>query len=330
MSERVKRHFMRAMAGLVLVLAFAAVTKAYAQEYPSKPLRMIVSFPPGGSTDIVARLMAHKLTEALGQQVIVDNRPGGAGGIIGHNLAAKAPADGYTLLMTTSITFTASAALYKNLPYDVLTDFEAVTLVASVPLALVVHPSLPTRSVKELIALAKAKPAQLNYASFGIGTSGHLAMEMFKLMAGVDITHIPYKGGGPALTGLISGEVQALIIATVGALPHVKSGRIRLLALTSATRSPELPDIPTVAETLPGYEVVLWYGLFTPAGTPKSVIGRLNKDAVKILQSHEMQKRFAVQGGWTVGNSPEEFQKIVRSDVATWTNVVKEAGIKVE
>ena len=325
-----KRHFFETMAGLALVLAFATVTNAYAQQYPSKPLRMIVSFPPGGSTDIVARAIAQKLTEALGEQVIVDNRPGGAGGIIGHNLAAKAPADGYTLLMTTSITFAASAALYKNLPYDVLTDFDPVTMVASLPLALVVHPSLPTRSVKELIALAKAKPAQLNYASFGVGTSGHLAMEMFKLMAGVNITHVPYKGGGPALTGLIGGEVQALIISSVGALPHVKSGKLRLLALTSATRSADVPDIPTVAETLPGYEVALWYGLFTPAGTPKSVIGRLNKDTVKIVQSHEMQKRFATEGGRTVGNSPEEFQRIVRSDVATWAKVVKEAGIKVE
>ncbi len=325
-----KRHFVGAVTGLALVLVFAAVTEARAQQYPSKPLRMIVSFPPGGTTDIVARLIAQKLTEALGEQVIVDNRPGGAGGIIGHNLAVKAPADGHTLLMTTSITFAASAALYKNLPYDVLTDFDAVTMVASLPLALVVHPSLTARSIKDFIALAKAKPGQLNYGSFGVGTSGHLAMEMFKLMGGMNITHVPYKGGGPALTGLISGEIQAIIIATVGALPHVKSGKLRLLALTSATRSAALPDIPTVAETLPGYEVVLWYGLFTPAGTPNAVIGRLNKEAVKIVKSQEMRKRFASEGGWSVGNSPEEFKKIVRSDVATWTKVVKEAGIKAE
>ncbi|OFZ93165.1 MAG: hypothetical protein A3F74_11985 [Betaproteobacteria bacterium RIFCSPLOWO2_12_FULL_62_58] len=326
-----KRYFMRAAAVLALVLAVAGVTSAYAQQYPGRPIRMIVPFPPGGSTDIVARVVAQKLSEALGQQVIVDNRGGGAGGIIGTDLAAKAPADGYTLLMSSTITYSVGAALYKNkLPYNVLTDFEAVTMISTVPLALVVHPSLPARSVKELIALAKAKPAQINYASFGIGTSGHLAMEMFKLMAGVDIVHVPYKGGGPALIGLIGGEVQTLFISTVAALPHVKSGKLRAVALTSLTRSANLPDIPTVAETVSGYEVVVWYGLFAPAGTPNSVIGRLNKETVRAVQSRDMQERFAAEGGRTVGNTPEQFQEIIKADVAKWAKIVKDAGITVE
>lgn len=325
-----KRFFPRATMVFALVLAFAGAASAYAQQYPGRPIRMIVPFPPSGSTDIMARVLAQKLTERLGQQVIVDNR-GGAGGRIGMELAAKAPPDGYTLMMSTSITHTVGVSLYSKLPYNVLTDFAPITMAASVPLLVVVNPSVPARSVKELIVLAKASPGQLNYASPGNGTSGHLAAEMFKSMASVDIVHVPYKGGGPAVMDLIGGQVQMLILSAVATLPHVKSGKLKALALTSLTRSPDLPNIPTVSESgLPGYEVVLWYGVFAPAKTPKAIVTRLNQDVVKIMQSPEMGARLASEGGRPVGNTPEQFQEIIKADVAKWAKIVKDADIKVE
>ena len=325
-----KRFFPRAAVVFALVLAVAGAPGAYAQQYPGRPIRMIVPFPPSGSTDIMARVLAQKLTERLGQQVIVDNR-GGAGGTIGMELAAKAPPDGYTLMMSTSITHTVGVSLYSKLPYNVLTDFAPITMAASVPLLVVVNPSVPARSVKELIALAKARPGQLNYASPGNGTSGHLAAEMFKSMAGVDVVHVPYKGGGPAVMDLIGGQVQMLILSAVATLPHVKSGKLRALALTSLTRSPDLPNIPTVSESgLPGYEVVLWYGVFAPAKTPKAIVTRLNQDVVRIMQSPEIGARLASEGGRPVGNTPEQFQEIIKADVAKWAKIVKDAGIKVE
>ncbi|OFW30240.1 MAG: hypothetical protein A3H97_00400 [Acidobacteria bacterium RIFCSPLOWO2_02_FULL_65_29] len=325
-----KRFFPRAAVVFALVLAVAGAPGAYAQQYPGRPIRMIVPFPPSGSTDIMARVLAQKLTERLGQQVIVDNR-GGAGGTIGMELAAKAPPDGYTLMMSTSITHTVGVSLYSKLPYNVLTDFAPITMAASVPLLVVVNPSVPARSVKELIALAKARPGQLNYASPGNGTSGHLAAEMFKSMAGVDVVHVPYKGGGPAVMDLIGGQVQMLILSAVATLPHVKSGKLRALALTSLTRSPDLPNISTVSESgLPGYEVVLWYGVFAPAKTPKAIVTRLNQDVVRIMQSPEIGARLASEGGRPVGNTPEQFQEIIKADVAKWAKIVKDAGIKVE
>ena len=325
-----KRFFPRAAVVFALVLAVAGAPGAYAQQYPGRPIRMIVPFPPSGSTDIMARVLAQKLTERLGQQVIVDNR-GGAGGTIGMELAAKAPPDGYTLMMSTSITHTVGVSLYSKLPYNVLTDFAPITMAASVPLLVVVNPSVPARSVKELIALAKARPGQLNYASPGNGTSGHLAAEMFKSMAGVDVVHVPYKGGGPAVMDLIGGQVQMLILSAVATLPHVKSGKLRALALTSLTRSPDLPNISTVSESgLPGYEVVLWYGVFAPAKTPKAIVTRLNQDVVRIMQSPEIGARLASEGGRPVGNTPEQFQEIIKADVAKWAKIVKDAGITVE
>lgn len=313
------------------VVSFAAfIPEGFAEPYPNRPLRMIVPFPPGGSTDIMARLVAQKLSEKLGQQVIVDNR-GGAGGTIGMNMAAKAAPDGYNLMMSTSITHTVGASLYSKLPYNVLTDFAPITLAASVPLLLVVNPAVPAKSVKELIQLAKEKPGQLNYASPGSGTSGHLAAEMFKSMADVDIVHVPYKGGGPAVVDLIGGQVQMLILSAVATLPHVKSGKLRALAVTGSTRSPNLPDIPTVSESgLPGYEVVLWYGVSAPAKTPAAIIDRLNKDLVSIMQSPEMRERLAREGGRPVGTTPQEFEKIIRADVEKWSKVVAKAGIKAE
>ncbi|MGQ0525189.1 MAG: Bug family tripartite tricarboxylate transporter substrate binding protein [Betaproteobacteria bacterium] len=318
------------IAGLVAAAFVVPVSHAQTETYPSRPVRMIVPFPPGGSTDIMARVVAQKLTEKLGQQVIVDNR-GGAGGTIGMNIAAKAPPDGYTLMMSTSITHTVGASLYSKLPYNVLTDFAPITLAASVPLLFVVNPGVPAKSVKELIQLAKAKPGQLNYASPGSGTSGHLAAEMFKSMAGVDIVHVPYKGGGPAVVDLIGGQVQVLILSAVATLPHVKTGKLRALAVTGLARSPKLPDIPTVSESgLPGYEVVLWYGVSAPAKTPASIVNRLNRDIVAIMQSPDMRERLASEAGEPVGNTPEQFEKIIRADVAKWSKIVKESGIKAD
>ena len=324
--------FCRRLVGVALAAAafIGPISHGFGETYPSRPVRMIVPFPPGGSTDIMARALAQKLTERLGQQVIVDNR-GGAGGTIGMNIAAKAPPDGYTLMMSTSITHTVGVSLYSKLPYNVLTDFAPITMAASVPLLLVVNPSVPAKSVRDLIALAKAKPGQLNYASPGNGTSGHLAAEMFKSMAGVDIVHVPYKGGGPAIVDLIGGQVQMLILSAVATLPQVKSGKLRALALTGLTRSPDLPNVPTVSESgLPGYEVVLWYGTFAPAKTPAAVITHLNQEVVKIMQSPEMRARLASEGGRPMGNTPEQFQEIIKADVARWAKVVKDAGIRVE
>jgi tripartite-type tricarboxylate transporter receptor subunit TctC len=323
-------HSRLTIAGLVAAALVTPLSHAQTEAYPSRPVRMIVPFPPGGSTDIMARVVAQKLTEKLGQQVIVDNR-GGAGGTIGMNIAAKAPPDGYTLMMSTSITHTVGASLYAKLPYNVLTDFAPITLAASVPLLFVVNPGVPAKSVKELIQLAKAKPGQLNYASPGSGTSGHLAAEMFKSMAGVDIVHVPYKGGGPAVVDLIGGQVQMLILSAVATLPHVKTGKLRALAVTGLARSPKLPDIPTVSESgLPGYEVVLWYGVSAPAKTPASIVNRLNQDIVAIMQSTEMRERLASEAGQPVGNTPEQFEKIIRADVAKWAKIVRESGIKAD
>jgi tripartite-type tricarboxylate transporter receptor subunit TctC len=308
----------------------AATPRALAQPYPNRPVRMIVPFPPSGSTDIVARIVAQELSERLGQQVVVDNR-GGAGGIIGMDLVAKAAPNGYTVLMDTSITHTVGVSLHSKLPYNVLTDFAPVTMAASVPLLMVVNPSVPARSVKELIAYAKANPRKLNYSSPGNGTSGHLAGEMFKSMAGIDIVHVPYKGGGPAVTDLIGGQVQLTIISAVATLPHVKSGKLRALAITSVARAPDLPEIPTVAESgLPGYEVVLWYGVFVPKNTPRAIVIRLNQDVVALVQTPEFRERLSSEGGRAVGNTPDEFNEIVRADIAKWAKVVKQAGIKVD
>jgi len=307
-----------------------AIPHAVAQSYPQRPVRMIVPFPPGGSTDIVARVIAQNLSERLGRQVVVDNR-GGAGGIIGMNLAAKATPDGYTLLMDTGITHAAGASLYSNLPYNVLTDFAAITEVASVPLLVVINPAVSAKSIEELIDLAKAKPGQLNYSSPGSGTSGHLAAELLKTMAGANIVHVPYKGGGPAVAALVAGEVQLTIISAVAALPHVKSGRLRALAITSLARVPSLPDIPTVAESgVPDYEVELWYGMFAPAKTPRNLLGRLNRELVKIVQGQQFRDRLTSEGGRAVGNSEREFEERVKADVEKWAKVVKDAGIKID
>jgi tripartite-type tricarboxylate transporter receptor subunit TctC len=315
---------------LALAMTVVGVTSAHAQQYPDRPVRLVVPFPPGGSTDIMARLFAQKLGDALGQRVYIDNR-GGAGGRIGTDFVAKALPDGYTLMMDTGITHTASTGLYKKLPYDVLTDFAPITMLASEPLLIVVHPSVPANTLGELVALAKAKPGELNYSSQGNGTSGHLAMELLKSMAAINVVHVPYQGGGPAVLGVVSGQVQMLIQGPEATLPFVKAGKLKALAITSLTRSPDLPNIPTASESgLSGYEAALWFGLYAPAKTPSAIINRLNQEASKIMHSPEMRARLAGESGEPVGNTPEQFQGIIKRDVEKWGAVIKEAGIKVE
>jgi len=311
------------------VLALLA-TGAWGQAYPAKPIRLVVPFPAGGTTDILARAVGQKLTEAWGQPVVVDNRPG-AGGNIGSELVAKAAPDGYTLLMGTVGTHAINASLYAKMPYDHIKDFAPVILVAGVPNVLVVNPAVPVNSVQELIAYAKANPGRLNFASSGSGTSIHLSGELFKVMAGVQMTHIPYKGSAPALQDLIGGQVQLMFDNLPSALPQIKGGKLRALAVTSATRAAALPDVPTVAEAgLPGFEASSWFGVLAPAGTPVAIIARLNAEIAKWLASPEAREKLASQGANAAGGSPEDFAKHIAAETAKWQKVVKESGAKVD
>jgi tripartite-type tricarboxylate transporter receptor subunit TctC len=314
-------------------IAFAALglgSEAAAQTYPTKPVRMIIPFPPGGTTDILARVAAQKLSEALGQQVVPDNRPGAAGNI-GTELVAKAPPDGYLLLTAPGSTLTIHPSLYAKLPFDPLKDFAPVTILGIVPNALVVHPSLPARNVKELIALAKARPGELNYASTGAGQSTHLSMELFKTMAGVKITHVPYKGSAPAVTDLLGGHVSLMFDNMPSALPHVKANKIRALAVSTLKRSPVAPEIPTVAESgLPGFEVSVWFAVLAPAATPRPIVDRLNQVLVKALQSPDVRERLSSQGAEPIGNTPEEFTAVMKRDLVKWAKVVRDGNIRLD
>jgi len=303
---------------------------AGAQGYPAKPIRIVVPFPPGGATDILARAVAQKLTDAWGQAVVVDNRPG-AGGNIGSEIVAKAAPDGYTLEMGTVGTHAINASLYAKMPYDHVKDFAPVILVAGVPNVLVVNPSLPVSSVQELIAYAKANPGKLNFASSGNGTSIHLAGELFKVMAGVQMTHIPYKGSAPALQDLIGGQVQLMFDNLPPSLPHIKAGKLRALAVTSATRSSALPDTPTIAESgLPGFEASSWFGVLAPAGTPPAIIARLNAEIGAWLASAEAKEKMLALGANIGGGSPEDFARHIAAETAKWQKVVKASGAKVD
>jgi tripartite-type tricarboxylate transporter receptor subunit TctC len=310
-------------------LAIAAA-QAAAQSYPAKPVRMIVPFPAGGATDIVGRLIAQKLSESFGQQVIVDNR-GGAGGTIGSDVAAKSPPDGYTMLLGTSSTHAVAPSLYSKLPYDPVKDFSPVTLAATATILLAVHPSVPARSVKELISLARRQPNALSFASSGNGGISHLVGEQFKSMASIEMLHVPYKGDTPALVDLVSGQVHLMFGTAVSFLPYVKAGRLIALAVTNPKRSPVVPTVPTVAESgLPGFEALQWFGVFVPAGTPKDIVSRLHGEIVKLLKHPDVRERLASLGAELVGNSPEQFASFQKADSAKWAKVVKESGAKIE
>jgi tripartite-type tricarboxylate transporter receptor subunit TctC len=314
------------MAALIVVSA----SWASAQSFPSKSLRMIIHFPPGGPTDFVGRALAQKLSEGWKQQIIVENRPG-AGGIIGIESVLRAAPDGHTLLFGTSGSLALAPAVNSKLPYDVFRDLAPITLVVINPQILAVHPSLPARNVTELVKLAKSKPGEINYGSVGPGSPQHLGMELLKSMAGVNLIHIPYKGTAPALTDLISGQISAMFNSMPSVLPHVKSGRLRGIAVGSAKRSAAAPDIPTVAEAgYKGYQYVTWYALLAPAATPKDVIAKINADSVRVLSQPDMVQRFASQGAEPAPGTPEELAQFWRAEHEGWKKVIKTANIKLD
>jgi tripartite-type tricarboxylate transporter receptor subunit TctC len=312
------------------LLATCANSAALAQTYPTKSIRMIVGYPPGGGTDIVGRMVAQKLGESFGQTVVVDNR-GGATGNIGTELAARAAPDGYTILMGNVAPNAINVSLYSKLAFDPVKDFEPVSLVASTPNILVVHPSLPVKTVSDLVALAKARPGALNYPSAGIGSSSHLAGELLAILAGINIVHVPYKGGGPALVDLLSGQMQIMFATMPAAMPHVKAGKVRPVAVTSARRSQAMPGLPTIAETgVKDYAAATWYGVLAPARTPRPVVTRLHGEIVKILSAPETKERLLAQGFEPVGSSPDEFGAYIKSEIAKWGKVIRAAGIRAE
>ena len=319
---------------LLAAMAVAAVAHpalaADAAAFPSKPVRLIVPFTPGGSTDILARAIGQKLSESWRQPVVVENRPG-AGGAIGMELAAKAPADGTTMVMGHIGTLAANPALYRSLSYDPVRDFAPVTLVAMVPNVLVVGPAVPSRSVAEFVALAKSKPGKLDYGSGGNGSAAHLAMEYFKLKAGVDLQHVPYKGTAPALTDLLGGQIAVILTGLPPVLQHVKSGKLRILGVASRERLAAFSDIPTIAESgVPGFEATQWYGLLVPAATPKDIVAKIQRDTAAALRDPAVNERLASEGAEPVGNTPEQFGAFIRSEIELWGKVIRATGMKAE
>ena len=313
---------------LASLLLLAAPQAALAQAYPSKPVRILVPFAPGGGSDFIARFMAQRLSGALGQQVFVENKPG-AGGVIGIEQGVKSPADGYTLVLIAS-SYTVNPSLYK-LAFDPVADITPIVQLSQGPLLVVVRPALPVKSTKELIALAKSKPGQINFASSGQGSVIHLATELFDAMAGIKMNHIPYKGTGPALTDTIGGQTDVFFASTATAIPHVQSGKLRAIAVTTAKRIPALPDVPTVTESgVAGYEVVLWHGLIGPKGLPRAVVERLNRETGKALQLKETAAQLQNDGVAPAGGAPERFGAQIRKEIELWRKVVAEAGVKAE
>ncbi|MBA2964344.1 MULTISPECIES: Bug family tripartite tricarboxylate transporter substrate binding protein [Ramlibacter] len=321
---------LQSLIGSLALACFALVSPASAQTYPTKPIRLVVPYPPGGGTDTLARPLALRLAAELGQPVIVDNR-GGAGGNIGMEYVARAPADGYTILLALTPQLAVNLSLFDKLPYDPRRDFAPITLLAEGPYLLVVNPSLPVHSVSELIALAKAKPGELNYATSGNGSGAHMAAELFNSMTGTRMVHTPYKGGGQALSDVLSGHVQVLFAPPVSASPHVKSGRLRALGITGTRVSAGLPNVPTLAEAgVPGYDSSVWYGVLAPAGTPRDIVMKLNTTILKILQQPDFQTLLVSNGIDPIGSSPEELTRYIDKEIVKWSKVVKAAGIKAE
>jgi tripartite-type tricarboxylate transporter receptor subunit TctC len=312
-------------AGLLLALTTVAV----AQEYPAKPVRLIIPFPPGGSNDVVGRVIATHLGERLGKQVVVDNRGAGAGGVAGTEVAANAPHDGYTLLII-SLAYAVNPWLYK-LPYDPLKAFTPISILASGPNVVAVHPSLPVNSIQDLVALAKQKPGELQYASAGVGSFQHLGGELFKLEAKVNMLHVPFKGGGPAMIDVMGGHTKLVFSSLVQTTPHIRSGKLKALGTGGSKRNPVLPDVPTVAEAgVPGYEAVNWWGVVAPAGTPPAIVEKLHKDIAAVQNSDEVKKHFAGEGAEIVQMGSAEFASFIEKGIAKWGRVVKEGGIKAE
>lgn len=319
------------MRGTLLVVSWLACAglAAAAESYPNKPVRMIVAVPPGGPADTLARLVGPRLAEALGQTVVIDNRPG-ANGIIAYEMAARAAPDGYTFVLVAA-GVAINPSLYRKVPYDPVKDFAPITHGVSVPNILVVHPSVAAKSVGELVAVAKAAQGRLTFASAGNGTSGHLALELFRQLAGLQLVHVPYKGGGPALAELVAGQVQALFSIALAATPQIKAGKVRALAITSAERSPVAPELPTVAESgFPGFEVIGWFGWLAPGGTPKEFVGRLNREIVQTLRRSDVRDRLLGMSTVPVGNTPQQFAAFIRSERDKWAKVIQDAGIRID
>lgn len=320
---------LRHLASTLLLACLPLAAAAQAGSFPDKPIRIVVPFPPGGATDAAARLVAVKMGEHWGQPVVVDNRAG-AGGNVGSDLVAKAAPDGYTLVMGVTGSHAINTSLYSRMPYDPVADFIAISQVAVVPNVLVVHPSVPAKNLAELVALAKKEPGKLNYASLGNGTAAHLGMEMLKSEAGVDIAHVPYKGSAPAVSDLLAGQVQMMVDGLPSALPHVKAGKLRAIALTSLRRAPSLPDLPTIAETYPGFYADAWSGLFAPKGTPQPVVDKLSAEVERILKLPEVREKLTALGAEPVGSTQAEFTAHVKREIEKWAKVVKTSGAKVD
>jgi tripartite-type tricarboxylate transporter receptor subunit TctC len=315
--------------GIVAAALFSAAPAPAQQAYPVRALRLVVPSAPGGGADITARIIAPRLSEQLGQQVVVENRSG-AGTMIGGEVVARAAPDGYTLLLGIS-TLAINPAIYRKVPYDALRDFAPVSQLVSLPNVLVTHPSLPVKTVRELIAFARSRPGELNFASAGVGTNPHLSMELFLVMTGTRMVHVPYKGAGPGIVDLVAGHVPVMTPSILSGLPHVKGGRLRALGVTGAKRAGGAPDIPTIAEAgVPGYEAVQWFGVAAPAGTPREIIGRLHGEIVHLLQSAEVRARLSGDGADPVGSSPDEFAAFLRAETVKWAKVVRDAGIPPE
>ena len=314
--------------GIIVLFLLCSAHPAQSQSFPSKPVTVIVPAPPGGTADISMRIIAHKLTENLGQQIIVDNRPG-AGGIIASQLAVKATPDGYTVLMNYT-SHAINPSLYKKLPYDSTKDFTPITLLGITPLVLVVHPSVPAKTVSEFIAYAKANPGKLNYGSAAIGGASHLGGQLLKIKAGIDIVHVPYKGGAAAVADLIGGEIQMGLDSLLVMQPHIKAGKVRALGVTSIKRTEISPNLPAIAETIPNYEANAWFGIMAPASTPRQVVARLNEEFIKVLRTPEIKEKLTQQGFEAAGNSPEEYAVFLKKETEKWAEVVRIAGVKVE
>ncbi|HKA46490.1 MAG TPA: tripartite tricarboxylate transporter substrate binding protein [Burkholderiales bacterium] len=329
MRSAISRPRLALLLSAVASLAALGSAPVLAQAYPSKTIRMILPYAPGGSVDVIARVISPRLAESIGQQVVVDNRPGAAGNI-GTELAARAPADGYTILLVT-IPLVVNPSLYSRVPYDAVRDFAPVSLLAASPFVLASHPSLPVRTVKELLALARKQPGKLNYGSGGAGTNSHIAAELLKYLTSTDIVHVPYKGGGPALIGFLGGETQLTFLGVEPLIAHLRSGRARPLGITSTRRSPILPELPTIAEAgVPGYDFTTWYGVFVPSGTPSEAIAVLNEHFAKVVRAPDMLERFGKDGTEVIASLPAQLGTHVQNELARWSKVVKQAGLRAD